>query len=125
MRLVGKIDREIYNCITKDIVTDEVIITDERVQHIKERHSGIFETIEPYLHKIIENPDYILEDKNYNTCMILKLIHENGLRFQVVLRIHTFADIPGFYNSIISAWKISKSRWVNYVKNKKILYKRE
>lgn len=35
MHTVGKIDREIYKCITKDIVTDEVIITDERIGHIK------------------------------------------------------------------------------------------
>lgn len=35
---VGKIDREIYKCITENIVTDEVIITDNQVHHIKERH---------------------------------------------------------------------------------------
>ena len=40
VRYVGKIDREVYSCVAGDIVTDEVIITDERVQHIKERHPG-------------------------------------------------------------------------------------
>ena len=39
-RGLGKIDREVYSCVAGDIVTDEVIITDERVQHIKERHPG-------------------------------------------------------------------------------------
>lgn len=34
MRSVGKIDREIYKCITADIRTDEVIITEEGIQHI-------------------------------------------------------------------------------------------
>ncbi len=32
---IGKIDIEIYKCVAEDIVTDEVIITDERIQHIK------------------------------------------------------------------------------------------
>lgn len=57
--------------------------------------------------------------------MILKSVKENGLRFQMVLRIHTLSDAPEFKNSLISAWEISESRWKNYVKNKKILYKRE
>ena len=35
---IGKIDIEIYKCVAEDIVTDEVIITDERIQHIKSRH---------------------------------------------------------------------------------------
>lgn len=34
VHIVGRIDREIYKCITEDIVTDEVIITDERIEHI-------------------------------------------------------------------------------------------
>ena len=30
VHFVGKLDKDIYKCITEDIVTDEVIITDER-----------------------------------------------------------------------------------------------
>lgn len=43
VHIVGKIDKNIYKCITTDIVTDEVIITDERIQHIKERHPNDYE----------------------------------------------------------------------------------
>ena len=35
--LIGKLDKGIYSCVTDDIATDEVIITDERIRHIKER----------------------------------------------------------------------------------------
>ena len=41
MHSVGKINREIYKCVTTDIVTDEVIITDNQIQHIKSYHSKI------------------------------------------------------------------------------------
>ena len=125
MQTVGHIDIEKYRCITDDIITDEVIITDERVQHIKEHHPGDYEKIKGLLHAALRDPDYILEDKNPSTGLILKAIAENGLRFQIVLRIHTSADDPGFKNSIISGWTISESRWENYVSNKKVLYKRE
>lgn len=43
MHSVEKISRDIYKCITNDITTDEVIITDERIMHIKERHPSDYE----------------------------------------------------------------------------------
>lgn len=125
VQTVGHIDIETYRCITDDITTDEVIITSERIQHIQERHPGAYEKIKDFLQAALDDPDYILEDKNPNTGLILKAIKENGLRFQMVLRVHTSVDNPGFKNSIISGWDISESRWENYVNNKKILYKRE
>ena len=36
MHLVGRINRNIYECVTRNIRTDEVIITEERIEHIKE-----------------------------------------------------------------------------------------
>lgn len=123
---VGKIDIEKYKCITNDITTDEVIITDERIQHIKDRHKGDYEEIQPYFQEILGCPDYILEDSSRkNTGLILKQLTENDLKVQMVLRLHTSTDEKGFKNSVISAWKISESRWKNYLKNKKVLYKSE
>lgn len=124
---MGKIcdlDVEKYRCVSPDIRTSEVILTDERILHIKERHPGDYEDIEPFLGEAIVSPDYILEDAP-NTGLILKRIKEEEMRFQLVLRLHTSSDLKGRKNSIISAWKISDSRWNNYVRNKKTLYKLE
>lgn len=125
LQTVGHIDIEKYHCITEDITTNEVIITPERIQHIEERHPGAYEKINDFFQAALDDPDYILEDKNPNTGIILKLIKEKGLRFQMVLRVHTSTDPDGFKNSIISGWDISESRWKNYINNKKILYKKE
>lgn len=124
VRYIGKLDINIYSCVASEVSTDDVIITDERIQHIKDHHPGHFEIIEPFLPDAIRNPDYILADMA-NTGLILKLVEEDGLRFQMVLRVHTSADPVCFRNSIISAWRISESRWNNYLRNKTILYKRE
>ena len=43
MQIVGKIDKNIYKCIVDEFVTDEVIITDERIRHIKDRHPNDYE----------------------------------------------------------------------------------
>jgi hypothetical protein len=124
---VGRINREIFQCITKDISTDEVIITDERIEHIEDHHPGDYELLRPFYRQALNNPDYILEDKKTpsNTGLILKRIKQDDLRFQMVLRLKTSNDPENYKNSIISAWHIGEARWENYVNNKKILYKRE
>lgn len=124
MNKICDLDIEKYRCIAEDITTSEVIITDERIQHIRGHHPGHFEMIEPFLEAAITSPDYILEDAP-NTGLILKAVETDGLRMQIVLRVHTASDAPGFKNSIISAWKISGTRWNSYLRNKKILYKSE
>ncbi|MGN0619385.1 MAG: PBECR2 nuclease fold domain-containing protein [Ruminiclostridium sp.] len=126
VHIIGKIDVQKYKCINDNIATDEVIITDERIQHIKERHKGDYELISPLFQIILDSPDYILEDSHReNTGLVLKRFTENDMRIQLILRIHTTADEDGFKNSVISAWKISERRWENYINNKKILYKSE
>ncbi len=78
---VGKIDMNIYKCVTEDIVTDEVIITDERIQHIKERHPDDYERFCGYIPDIIADPDYIIEANKPNTAVILKEIIKDGENF--------------------------------------------
>lgn len=40
---ICKLDIAKYKCVTPDIITDEVIITDKQIEHIKERHLHDFE----------------------------------------------------------------------------------
>ena len=124
IRLIGRIDRKIYQCIEKDIVTDEVIITDERIAHINEEHPGDYEVIAPFISEALTRPDYIIkDDKHEGTCIVLKKIQTGEISFQIVLRLQTSKDKIGYKNSILSAWRISENRRDNYLKNKKILYK--
>ena len=46
---IGKIDVELYKCISSDITTDEVIITQERIDHIDNHHPGDYQEIKPFL----------------------------------------------------------------------------
>lgn len=125
MHTVGKIDREIYRCITEDIVTDEVIITDERIAHIRERHPNDYERFCSYIPEIIRNPDYIIEANKDNTGVLLKEIGVGEGKFKLVLRIAVKNDPDSYKNSVISFWNIGNTTWRKTLKNKKILYKRE
>ena len=125
MYLVGKIDIEIYNCITKDITTDEVIIKDKQIDHIKNRHPNDYELFNKYLEKIVEQPDYIIEANKPFTALILKEIQIDNKKFKTVVRLATSNDTPSYKNSIITFMKIDDREWNRILKNKKILYKSE
>lgn len=126
VHLIGRIDKDIYRCITEDIRTDEVIITDNQIQHIKERHPEAFEKAMKDVKSTIENPNYIIaDDKHKNTGLVIRNIELEEDNLLLVLRICTSEDEPGYKNSIISSWEISERRLQNYLRNKRILYKKE
>lgn len=60
MHTIGRINKSIYSCITEDIVTDEVIITDNQLQHILDRHPEVYKEVTDYLNDIISAPDFII-----------------------------------------------------------------
>lgn len=122
---IGKIDIEIYKCITEDITTDEVIITDERIGHIKERHPNDYERYCRYMKEIVEDPQYIIETIKPKTALILKEFNDGTEPFKTVLRLKTSEDNEGYKNSIITFMKINEKEWRRLINNKKILYKKE
>ena len=126
MQYIGKLDKNIYRCVTNDIVTDEVIITDERIKHIIERHPNDYEQYCYCLKEIVEKPDYIVETKKEKTALVLKeFVNETGEKFKTVVRLTTSTDNLKFKNSIITFMRINEKEWNRLIKNKKILYIRE
>ena len=125
MYTVGRIDVEKYRAVSPDIRTDEVIITEERIRHIQERHPDDFERFCAYIPDMLQDPDYIIAANKAHTAVILKEIAENGEKFKLILRLKT-PDMPDAYrNSVISFWHIGETTWNKALKNKKILYKKE
>lgn len=125
MPYIGKLDRKIYSCVSNDIITDDVIITERQIQHIMERHPMDYERFAGLLHVIIETPDYILEANKPYTAVILKEIVLGGEVFKTILRLATSVDDPSYKNSVITFMKIDKKDWDRLIRNKTILYKRE
>ena len=126
MKFIGKIQRCIYQCIADDISVDEVIITDERIRHVKERHPNDYEKYWGYLKNIVEDPDFIIESNKPNTALILKEVRESDeKRFKTVLRLNVSTDNPNFKNSIITFMKINEKEWSRLIRNKRILYKKD
>ncbi len=122
---IGKLDKNIYKCVTDDIRTDDVIITDTQVKHIKERHPDDYERYFRYANEIIKNPDYILEANKPDTAFLLKHIEDNDKNYQLILRLKTSKDPVEYKNSVITFLKVETKRYERYLRTKKILYKLE
>lgn len=120
-----KLDMEKYKCVADTIVTDEVIITEERIEHIRERHPNDYERYCAYIPEIIREPDYIIGANKASTAVVMREIEENGEKFKLILRLKVENDPADYKNSVISFWKIGDTTWRKLVKNKPVLYKRE
>ena len=132
MQYIGKIDIENFSGISdKEILTDEVILTEKQREHILQRHPEVLQKYEKYFTDIVEKPDYILNDNSKeNTALILKTIIEEDKsqniigRFYLVLRLAVEDDDINNKNSIITCFQISERRMQYYSKNGKILWQR-
>lgn len=123
MQYIGKLDRNKIGSYGQKMITEDVVLTDERVKHIKEHHPLDYERYGKYVKIIIEDPDYVLEDsKNRDTILCMKTIEEQQKNFQVVVRLNT--NEKDKQNSILTLWKIKNSTYRQFVRNKKNLWKR-
>lgn len=127
MLIIGTIDRRIYSCVADRILTDEVILTEERIAHIKAHHPEDYERFHDLLPEIIKDPDYILEDRHPKTAMVLKTFHkvDHGEHFRLALRLISPDDTVGYQNSVITFLKIREREYQRLIRNKTILYKKE
>ena len=127
MTTIGKIDKELYTCITPNIWTDEVVITDERIAHIKAHHPNDYERFFGYIPQILSAPARILQDEFPNTGLLLKMFQNNGKTeyFRLALRIISTSDNPNYKNSVLTFWKTNKREYERLIRNKKTLYKSE
>lgn len=121
---IGRIDIERYRVVSDDIQTDEVIVTEERIAHIKERHPNDYEQYCSYMAEVIADPDYIVEANSSNTAVLLKEIEEKTEKFKLILRLKIQSDPEGYRNSVLSFWRIGDTTWNKTINNKKVLYKK-
>ena len=118
-----RLNKDLYRIISPDIATDEVIVTEERLQHIMERHPKDYDLFLKYGVDMIINPDYILEANLPVSAVIFKEVQEGSEKLKLILRLKTSADPATFKNSVITFQAIREKEWRRILRNKKILYK--
>ena len=126
VRELGNLSKEIYKCITDEIDTERVIITEEQLNHIANHHPEAYDSVVKEVQNAIAKPDYIIKDKNKkDTGLVVKRVSIEDSYVYLVLKICTDSKGGRLANSIISGWHISRKRLQNYLRNCTILYKGE
>lgn len=126
MQYICKIDKRKLGDYKDKITTEKVVLTNERLKHIKERHPGDYENYSKFLIKVIKKPDYILEDtKNIDTVILLKRLKYKRKNIQLIMKLSTGRDTRRNKNSILTFWKVRNSTYLQLIRNKRILYKKE
>lgn len=124
MQYVGKINKDIFEKEFGKIESTNVVLTDERKQHIKDRHIDDYILFEKYNKEILENPDIVLKDnKNENTAFMIKHIEQTNMN--IVIKLAVSEDEKHPENSIMTAYRIRDKNVNKLEKNNKMLYKRE
>jgi len=128
LHYIGTIDIKLYSCVTKNISTDELIITEKQIEHIFESHPNDFIDVEDVIGSIrqaVSFPDYIIESEKPNTAFVLKELSSEKGKSRLIMRLKTSADPDDYKNSIITFQKTREREWNRIIRNKKILYKKE
>lgn len=104
---------------------NDVILRKERLEHIRERHPEVADLVKEKYKEILNNPDYILEDRNNsNTVLTIKEIEEKK-NISIIIKTAVLKDEMGYKSSIITSYTLNNKRLKREIKKRKILYKKE
>ena len=125
VNFICKINRELYRVVEDDLVSDDVIITEQQILHIEEGHPGDYARLSAYIPQALQEPDYILRGNRPHTALVLKQITTSELTSEVILRLKVSSDPEEYKNSIITMWNLSPKRFRRLLRQSEILYKKE
>lgn len=121
---LGKINTEVLEKEFGNIQTDEIIVTNERIEHIKERHPEDYALFEKYGKESVASPDLIIKDvKNKGTVFMVKRLPETNLN--VVVRVVLETDDSKLKNSVMTFYRIRERNLRKLVEKNGLLYKKE
>ena len=120
MNVVGQIRNESILKRWKGIKRN-VVLTEERIAHIREGHSRDYSLYHAYIPEAIENPDYVIEDADKeSTVMLVKHIEGTGINVIVVLAYEN--GDSSIESSVLTMYRIGTKRLRRLLRNNPVLY---
>ena len=124
MQYIGKIDKNKIGIYSRKIITDDVVLADERKLHIYEEHTKDFEIIMNNIDRVVLNPREVLVDlKNKDTLFLIDKLDKNNLN--VVVKLNTTNSREHPKNSIMTAWIVRNRNLQKLREKNKTIYKIE
>ena len=121
---LGKINIEILKSEFGTLQTDEIIVTDERIGHIKKRHPEDYSLFTMYGASSVSDPDFVIKDeKNKGTVFMVKKLPDTNLN--VVVRVVLESDDMKLKNSVMTFYRLRDKNLKKLIDKNALLYKKE
>lgn len=122
--IIGKLNIQPLIKEFGNLHTDDIIVTDERILHIKTHHPQDYELFEHYGIETVTSPDEIIKDvKHRGTVFMVKYLPDTNLN--VVVRLSLNSDNKSLKNSVMTFYRIRNKNLIKLRRKNKPLYKRE
>jgi SPP1 family phage head morphogenesis protein len=116
----SSLSEDVMNVLEKEfgkLNGNEVILRDERLEHIKERHPEVTEIIENNFKSIIEKPQYVLKDNKYeNSVWIISKIDGLNVNLVIKLSLKDVAEHEKLKSSVITGYGMTDKQLKRYLK---------
>ena len=124
LKVLGEIDERALRMEFGALQTTEVVVTEERIKHIRERHPQDIELFDLYGQEAITVPDMIVKDaKNEGTVFMIK--HLPGYNINAVVRLALKTGDERLKNSVMTFYRIRTKNLVKLLKKNKVIYRNE
>ena len=124
LTVLGNLDPSPLISTFGHLQTTEVVVTDERIAHIKERHPEDYLLFEQYGRESILSPDILIQDiKNVGTVFAVKKLPDTNLK--VVLRLVLDTDNPDIKNTVMTIYRIREKNLKKLMEKNPVLYIKE
>ncbi len=122
--LLGEIESSLLQGYFGELRTKEVVVTEERMEHIRERHPEDVELFALYGKETVLKPDILLVDeKHIGTVFAIKRLPETNLN--VVVRLVMETDRSDRKNSVMTFYRIRERNLKKLIEKNRLLYSRE
>lgn len=124
IKSLGTINTKILEKEFGKIQTDEIIVTNERMEHIKLRHPEDYDLFDKFGKESVSDPDFLVRDcKNKGTVFMIKKLPETNLN--VVVRVVLETDDSKLKNSVMTFYRIRERNLKKLIEKNELLYKKE
>lgn len=121
---LGKINIGVLEEEFGKILTDDIVVTSERIEHIKDHHPEDYALFEQYGKAAVKDPDVIIRDKKHEgTVFMVKKMTETNLN--VVVRVVLETDDPEYKNSVMTFYRLRDKNLKKLAEKNGVIYKKE
>lgn len=122
MEIVGRIDNERVQAHWGNVIR-EVVLTQERIGHIREGHAEDYDVYGSYISSAIEVPDFILVDNRAaDTGMFIKCVDaEKGIN--VIVKLEYEKEGSGYMSSVITMYRLGPTTLKRLLKRFPVVYR--